>query len=240
LAFFAEDFRRLPRSVDEDISGICRGGATKAGGEKTSKECEVIFASALSCSKMSTMLQLQSSNVDGMISSGYIDHMVQGTRYVSYRRERFHGGWLITLCWLLPVMAMVAGAGYVFAQNLLAKKMLSTSSFQFNRPHPKPLLTPDQAAKVARDEASPVWTEGVKAADVPKLDPHDYAAARAKSYIFPSGHHHHGLRYRHGQPGKPTATGSVGNPAAGASTPSPAGGDTPPDTTPTAPSPGVN
>jgi len=48
LAFFAEDFRRLPRSVDEDISGICRGGATKAGGEKTSKECEVIFASALS------------------------------------------------------------------------------------------------------------------------------------------------------------------------------------------------
>jgi len=48
LAFFAEDFRRLPRSVAEDISGIFRGGATKAGGEKTNKEYEVIFTSALS------------------------------------------------------------------------------------------------------------------------------------------------------------------------------------------------
>jgi len=48
FTFLAEDFRRQPRSVDEGISAIFRGGATKAGGEKTSQECEVIFASALS------------------------------------------------------------------------------------------------------------------------------------------------------------------------------------------------
>ena len=35
FAFLAEDFRRLPRSPDEGISGIFRVGATKAGGEKT-------------------------------------------------------------------------------------------------------------------------------------------------------------------------------------------------------------
>jgi len=47
FTFFAEDFRRLPRSADEGISAIFRVGATKAGVEKTSKEWEVIFASAL-------------------------------------------------------------------------------------------------------------------------------------------------------------------------------------------------
>jgi len=47
FTFFAEDFRCLPRSVDEGISAIFRGGA-KAGGEKTCQEWEVIYASALS------------------------------------------------------------------------------------------------------------------------------------------------------------------------------------------------
>jgi len=42
--FFAEDFRRLPRSADEGRSAIFRVGTTKAGGEKSSKEWEVIFA----------------------------------------------------------------------------------------------------------------------------------------------------------------------------------------------------
>jgi len=48
FTFLTEDFRYLSRSVDEDISAIFRGSATKAGGEKTSQEWAVIFASALS------------------------------------------------------------------------------------------------------------------------------------------------------------------------------------------------
>jgi len=47
FTFFAEDFRCLPRNADEAISGIFRGGVTKAGGEKTGKECEVISALTL-------------------------------------------------------------------------------------------------------------------------------------------------------------------------------------------------
>ena len=35
--FLAEDFRRLPRSADEGISALFRGGATKVGNEKTGK-----------------------------------------------------------------------------------------------------------------------------------------------------------------------------------------------------------
>lgn len=163
------------------------------------------------------------------------------TYNLAYRRERFRGGWAITLCWLLPVMAVVAAGGYLFAQNMLAKKVLINSSIQLARPHPKPLLTPDEAAKVARDEASPVWSEGVKATDVPKLDPHDYAAERAKSYVFPG--HHHGLRYRHGPKTASPQAGGVGGPDVGATTAPTTGGDNTPNTTPgptTTPDKGTN
>jgi hypothetical protein len=47
FTFFTEDFRRLPRNADEAISGIFRGGVTKAGGEKIGKEGKIISASTL-------------------------------------------------------------------------------------------------------------------------------------------------------------------------------------------------
>jgi hypothetical protein len=47
FTFFAKDFCCLPRNADADISGIFRGGMIKAGGEKTGKECEVIFVPTL-------------------------------------------------------------------------------------------------------------------------------------------------------------------------------------------------
>jgi hypothetical protein len=43
-----EDFRGLPRSVDEGISGIFRIGATKAGDEKTDEIETFIFRHLLS------------------------------------------------------------------------------------------------------------------------------------------------------------------------------------------------
>ena len=120
-------------------------------------------------------------------------------RYVAHRHRRFYAGWLITLCWLLPVLALFVAAGYALSQTAyITKKFMPKSFVQTGKPHPMPLLTPDEASRVAKDQASPVWSEGVKSSDVPKLDPNDYAAESGKNFVFPSRHHHHGLSYRHG------------------------------------------
>jgi hypothetical protein len=48
-----EDFRHLPRNVDEGISGIFRVGATKVGDEKTDEIDIFIYRHLLNWSKIS-------------------------------------------------------------------------------------------------------------------------------------------------------------------------------------------
>jgi hypothetical protein len=140
------------------------------------------------------------SCVDEARGFGYIDGMENGMRYVAHRHRRYHAGWLITLCWLLPVMVVVAAAAFLFTRKWLANSMLPTSMVQTDKPHPRPLLTSDQAAKIAKDETSPVWAEGVKSTDVPKLNPDDYAQEQAKNYVFSSPRRHrHGLHTHHSE-----------------------------------------
>ena len=124
-------------------------------------------------------------------------------------------------------MVVAVAGGFILGRDQLAKAFLPISIVQMNRPHPTPLLTPDEASRVARDEASPVWREGVKSTDVPKLDPSDYAAERSKNYVFSSTRRHRGLRYRHAPKSLPSDENDTDNADDSATTPSdsPSGAD---------------
>lgn len=67
-------------------------------------------------------------------------------------------------------MVVVGEAGYALGRYVLASK-LQPSEVHDSRPTPIRILTPDEARAVAHDEASPVWTEGVKDSDIPKVEP---------------------------------------------------------------------
>jgi hypothetical protein len=77
-------------------------------------------------------------------------------------------GMVATLLVLIGMVAM-GGAGYGLGRFVLATK-LQPSEVHDSRPTPIRILTPDEAKAVARDEDSPVWTEGVKDEDIPKVE----------------------------------------------------------------------
>lgn len=91
------------------------------------------------------------------------------TKPIHYRQSAF-GGFFGTLLWLLPLALCFVGGGYALARFVLAPHYLQPSTVHFNRPQPIRVLSPEEAAAVARDEPSRVWTEGVDRSNLPKMD----------------------------------------------------------------------
>lgn len=86
------------------------------------------------------------------------------------KRRRYLPSFLATALWLIPVMLLAAAGGFFLATNV-ASKYLDDSTVQHDRPHPDAILSPEEAAKIARDQESHVWTQGVRRSDIPSYKP---------------------------------------------------------------------
>ncbi|MHB9027037.1 MAG: hypothetical protein ACYC7E_23115 [Armatimonadota bacterium] len=80
-------------------------------------------------------------------------------------------GCFFTSLWVLAAMAGLSVGSFFLARDYIAENFLEPSKIHTDRPHPVRVLTPDEAAAIARDEDSRVWTEGVRKEDIPKLPP---------------------------------------------------------------------
>lgn len=117
---------------------------------------------------------------------------------------------------MLPLIVIVAAGGFYLGKNFLSKEYLGETSVQPKQAAPMRILTPDEAAKVAKDQDSRVWKEGVKSSDIPSVD---------MSSPVPVERH---LRRRHRRQNNPGATSpSDANPVNDNAT-----GDTPVDSPP--------
>ena len=86
-----------------------------------------------------------------------------------------------TLLVLLGMAVMGAG-GFFLGREVLAKKMLKPTEVRSPRPDPIRILTPEEARAIARDEASPVWTEGVNKEDIPELEQPESRRPRRRTH----------------------------------------------------------
>jgi hypothetical protein len=86
------------------------------------------------------------------------------------KRRYFFGTFLGTLLWVLPTMVVMAAVGFFVARDYLSPRLLPPSAIKRDAPRPIRILSPDEAAALADDKASHVWTEGVKSSDIPKLE----------------------------------------------------------------------
>ena len=80
------------------------------------------------------------------------------------------GNPVFTFLLVVTGMLCMAMVGFGLGRFTLAKKMLKPSEVHAPRPEAIRILTPDEARAVARDEASHVWTQGVKPEDIPKTE----------------------------------------------------------------------
>lgn len=86
------------------------------------------------------------------------------------RHKRWIPSFILTVLWIVPLMALLGAGGYVLGRDLLAPKFIEDDTIKLDRPHPVRILTPDEAARLVK-EPSHVWTEGVQPSDIPKLEP---------------------------------------------------------------------
>ena len=86
-------------------------------------------------------------------------------------QKRHSRGTLGIIIGVLLGMVGVWFGGFAAGLYLLAPHFLHPSEVQQGKPRPIRILSPDEAAAVAKDEPSHVWTEGVKPEDIPKLEP---------------------------------------------------------------------
>lgn len=105
-----------------------------------------------------------------MHGSGYSVNMDYGMQQKRRKRRRYLPSFLATTLWLVPVMLLAAAGGFFLATNV-ASKYVDDSTVQRNRPRPDAILSPEEAAKVARDQESHVWTQGVRQSDIPSYKP---------------------------------------------------------------------
>ena len=68
-------------------------------------------------------------------------------------------------------MALLLVGGYLLGERMLAKQILSNTTVIRDSIQPRRILSPEEAAKIANDQPSRVWTEGVKESDIPDLAP---------------------------------------------------------------------
>lgn len=159
--------------------------------------------------------------------------MERSSKHFAYGgRQSRPQGFLATAMWVLPTMAVMVVVGF-FGALFVSKTYLHPTQVQAGRPKPIRVLTPTEAEALARDDASPVWTEGVKDEDIPKLESNEpkHRSSRRRSRTEPRE------RTTTETPATPTETPST--PVDAPTTPAPA---TPEPTTPapdTAPADGA-
>ena len=105
-----------------------------------------------------------------MQRSGYSNNMERGKATPVRYGRGFWGSFLGTTLWLLPLLLLFGIGGYTLARFVLAPHLLQPSKVQVARPQAIRVLSPEEAASIARDEPSPVWTQGVRDSDIPKMD----------------------------------------------------------------------
>jgi len=88
---------------------------------------------------------------------------------VRYQRG-FWGGFFGTVLWAVPMLLVSGLGGYCLARFVLAPHFLQPGAVRYAHPQAIRVLSPEEAAAVARDEPSPVWTRGVQDSDIPKME----------------------------------------------------------------------
>jgi len=86
-------------------------------------------------------------------------------------RRYFFGTFVGTALWVLPTMIVLMLGGFVLAERYVGPTFLQPNAVNIERPQPIRILSPSEAAAVARDEPSRVWSEGVNPTDIPKMTP---------------------------------------------------------------------
>ncbi|HEY3377555.1 MAG TPA: hypothetical protein VGL77_08675 [Armatimonadota bacterium] len=61
--------------------------------------------------------------------------------------------------------------GFFLARDVFSPRFLQPSKLQHDKPHPIRILSPDEASRLSKDQASHVWKDGVRPSDVPALAP---------------------------------------------------------------------
>jgi hypothetical protein len=101
------------------------------------------------------------------------------------QRGRYWPSLWLTALWVLPAMVVLTGVGYFLGRHVFAPTYLQPSKVQQERLHPIRILSPEEAAAMARDEPSPVWTEGVPPVDTEAPRPRT-RRSRATPAVAPS------------------------------------------------------
>jgi hypothetical protein len=87
----------------------------------------------------------------------------------SQRRRQYIPGYIVTLAWVLPTLALAAATGYFTARKYVAPKLMPASVVRRNDERPTRVLSPQEASLAGKEQPSPVWTEGVRKSDIPKV-----------------------------------------------------------------------
>lgn len=85
------------------------------------------------------------------------------------RRRSLIADFFITALWILPLLAILLFGGYWLGKEYIAPRILGKAVGAQKSLQPRRILSPEEAAKIARDQPSRVWEEGVKDSDIPKL-----------------------------------------------------------------------
>jgi hypothetical protein len=96
--------------------------------------------------------------------------MAEGAKTkIIHRRHRYIPEFFATLCWMVPMMLVMAAAGYYLGRDVVSPKVLKSSDVPYDKPRPIRVLSPDEV-QAGKDQPSHVWTQGVQPSDIPPLD----------------------------------------------------------------------
>ena len=87
----------------------------------------------------------------------------------SRRHRSLIADFFLTLLWLLPLLAILLMGGYWLGKEFLAPRILGKATGGRQSLQPSRILSPEEAAEIARDQPSRVWKDGVKDSDIPDL-----------------------------------------------------------------------
>lgn len=85
------------------------------------------------------------------------------------RRRSLIADFFITALWMLPLLAILLFGGFWLGKEFIAPRILGKAVGAPQSPQARRILSPEEAAKIARDQPSRVWEEGVKDSDIPEL-----------------------------------------------------------------------
>ena len=110
------------------------------------------------------------TRIDEVKFTGYSVTMEQRTFTEKKRHRHYRSSFWVTMSWMLPLIIIISASGFFLGRDILSKEYLDGATVQTKQTEPMRILTPDEAAKVAKDQDSHVWKEGVKRSDIPVVD----------------------------------------------------------------------